>query len=391
MINSLYHPYVLGGAERSVQFLSEALAQEGHEVIVVCVIPDQDTSIEWINGVKVHYLGFKKYHLFRRDKNRKKYPLAWRILDVFNPLTASGISKILDVENPDLVHTNNLAGFSVAVWSRIKRRKLPIVHTLRDYYLICPRSTMFRKGVNCNSQCFLCKLITAPRPRLSSQVDAVVGNSRFILDKHLHFGYFLSTPIRDVIFNIYEPTAKPNPLYKSGNSPLRIGFIGRLRFAKGFHFLLTALNGLRHKAWELWVAGEKNENLETNGVHFSSSRIKLLGFVNPESFFSKIDLLVVPSLWQDPLPRTIFEAYAHGIPVIGSDRGGIPEIIENGKTGFVYPAENAQELRDRLMNFIDKPSVISMMRENCLNKSLDFSPGIIAKKYMDLYSAVLHV
>ena len=59
----------------------------------------------------------------------------------------------------------------------------------------------------------------------------------------------------------------------------------------------------------------------------ADKRIRWLGFVNQAQFFQEIDILVVPSIWHDTAPLVILEAYSHGIPVLGSNRGGIPELI----------------------------------------------------------------
>ncbi len=127
-----------------------------------------------------------------------------------------------------------------------------------------------------------------------------------------------------------------------------------------------------------------------NPAYESSSSVKFTGFIDPASFFSKIDILVVPSLWHDPLPRTIFEAYAHGIPVIGSDKGGIPEIINHGETGFIYSAEDIKALQNILIYFIDNPSTAMSMQKNCLNSSMDFSSDAIAHRYLNLYSSLVN-
>jgi len=53
------------------------------------------------------------------------------------------MGKILDKEKPDVVHTNNITGFSIAIWHEVHKRNFRLVHTLRDYYLLCPKNSMF--------------------------------------------------------------------------------------------------------------------------------------------------------------------------------------------------------------------------------------------------------
>ena len=67
--------------------------------------------------------------------------LKWHLGDTWNRKAARRFGRILDIEKPDVVHTNNLTGFSVSLWSEANRRNIRIVHTLRDYSLTCKRST----------------------------------------------------------------------------------------------------------------------------------------------------------------------------------------------------------------------------------------------------------
>lgn len=61
---------------------------------------------------------------------------------------ANALSKEIDEFIPDVVHTNNIAGFSVAIWAEIKKKKIKLIHTSRDYYLFHPNSIMFSKNKN---------------------------------------------------------------------------------------------------------------------------------------------------------------------------------------------------------------------------------------------------
>ena len=61
-------------------------------------------------------------------------------------MAARRIGKILDAETPDVVNTHNVCGFSLAAWREVKRRRVRLVHTLHDCYLLCSRSVLFRNG-----------------------------------------------------------------------------------------------------------------------------------------------------------------------------------------------------------------------------------------------------
>ena len=391
LINSRYYPYVIGGAELSVQYLAETLVQQGHDVAVACVIPGETAKNTIINGVKVYYCNLKNlYRPFKHTKNRKMLRLIWGLLDIYNPWITKQIYEIIKKEIPVIVNSNTLTGFSISSWHLIKSKNIPIAHTLRDYYMICPSSTMYNHAKNCKKQCYHCKLFSIGRLNLSNKIDSVVGVSKYILEKHICLGYFQQTKIKKVINNINIHCSTKKTINKHINDTLRIGFIGRLQEKKGINFLFNALEGLKHTKWELWLAGRQDE-LPPQKRHCGvlASKISYLGFVRPEDFYPHIDVLIVPSLWNEPLPRTILEAYAFGIPVIGSNRGGIPEIIEETRTGFVYPATDTTALQSRIEYFLNDPSLAFSMRKNCLKKSKEFSPHVISQQYLNLYSEML--
>jgi len=389
-INTLYHPIIRGGAERSVQQLAEALVHAGHEAVVICTTPEPDTHMATINGVKVYYLRLKNlYYPFRNKNNPICLKPFWHAIDTYNPFMAWELGQILTKECPDLVHTNNLCGFSVAALKQVKLRRLPLVHTLRDYYLICPR-LMYHKDKNCETQCWICKLYALPRKKLSSLIDAVIGNSRFIIDRHLQFGYFKDISSSHVIYNAYKLPKDVAFNRPSNDTELRLGYLGGLNPKKGLEMLLKILMKFSLEQWELWIGGKGTQEYESYLKNsYSCSKVHYLGFIKPAILFAKVDVLIVPSLWHDPLPRVIFEAYAHGIPVIGSHRGGIPEIIEEKKTGFLFNPDYPEDLEVEIKRFIQDRSLAFRMRANLLKKAKEFLPEKIVSEYLKVYHEIL--
>jgi glycosyltransferase involved in cell wall biosynthesis len=168
---------------------------------VICTAPEQE----------VYYLGLKNIYWQFSDKNQAAaLKLIWHGLDTYNPMMAKVVGSILKTEHPDIAHTNNLGGFSVAVWRVIKKYGFPLIHTLRDHYLLCPRSSMFKDQKNCQHQCIKCRLYALPRQRATEQVDSVVGISRFILNRHVALGCFEKVKRQQVIFNAYDGKTPQN-------------------------------------------------------------------------------------------------------------------------------------------------------------------------------------
>lgn len=387
LINTLYYPNTIGGAEKSVQILAEELVQKGHKVIVITLLDKKNNYKEIINGVNVYYLAIKNLYFPFNNSKKSIYKPLWHLIDIYNYLMAKEVEKIIRKERPDVVNTNNLAGFSVAVWDVVKKSGIPLVHTIRDYYLMCPSSSMFKIGKNCTSQCGLCNIYSIPKKLLSDKVDYVIGISSFILNKHEHLGFFKKVE-KEVIYNSINLQTQVNK--KDQSNLISIGFIGRLEKSKGIEIFINLFDKIKEENVKFIVGGKGNkyyENILLN-MSISNNNFSYLGFVEPNEFFTKIDVLIVPSLWEEPLGRIVLEAYAHGVPVIGANRGGISELVKDGQTGFL--ANNLIELEEKVKKFLIKPNLLSVMKPIILEKAKKFSSNSIAEKYLNIYTKLIN-
>jgi glycosyltransferase involved in cell wall biosynthesis len=389
-INTLYTPYAVGGAERIVQSLAEGITEAGHEAVVVATAPGNGAGASWVNGAKVHYVSLRNlYWPFRERKNPTALKPLWHALDTYQYWMASAVERILDTERPDLVHTQNLSGFSTLVWRSVKQRGLPLVHTLQDYYLLCPRATMFRANENCPRPCIRCSPYALPRRRDSNLVDEVTGCSKFILERHLTHHYFHATPRRKVIYNPYK-TKITASWSGTPSLPVRFGYLGRLHPTKGLEVLLDSVRLLPHGSWHLRIGGKGLAEYESRlRDEYEAPAIEFLGYVEIDSFFQAIDVLVVPSVWNEPSGRVISEACAHGVPVIGSRTGGIPELVENERTGLLFDNKSSIDLAAKMRTYIEDPSMIGCMRHECLKKAKRLLPEVITEQYLEAYAEVV--
>jgi glycosyltransferase involved in cell wall biosynthesis len=106
--------------------------------------------------------------------------------------------------------------------------------------------------------------------------------------------------------------------------------------------------------------------------------------------YSAADIVVLPSR-QDNLPNTGVEAAACGRPVVSFNIGGIPDIIEDGETGFLCPAEDDVALADRIERLLDNEDIRSRMREAARRKAEEcFSSAVVVPKFLELYEKVAY-
>jgi glycosyltransferase involved in cell wall biosynthesis len=256
------------------------------------------------------------------------------------------------------------------------------MHTLRDYALICPRAVLFRRGEVCSSKNLICRMMIYFKRYFADLPDVVTGNSNFILKKHLEEGFF-SKAKKYVVYN--SLSSEEVRASKKTGSNVNFGFIGQLSHHKGIEFLLEVFKNKKNINIDVFGKGITPDYEKYLNERFCSKNILFFGFTPIEEAFRKIDILIVPSLWHDPLPRVIYEAYSYGIPVIASNRGGNSEIIDNGSTGYVYEADSQSDLIRKIEMFITDPAKVQKMRDNCLRKARDFLPEKSVKKYADIY------
>ena len=393
LLNTLYAPNLHGGAERSVQQLAEELTRHGVDAVVASTGGERNQAgdARRINGVKVVYLPIANlYWPFDRDTRSPGQRKLWHLADIYNPVMKAAVTRLIEDERPDVVHTNNLQGISVSAWHAAKAARVPILHTLRDYYLTCGRCSRYRDGENCERTCWDCLPLMLARRRASALVDGVVGVSRFIRDHHDRLGFFRHARVHRVIYHFTAPTRTTDK--PAAKARLRFGYLGRLTPAKGLDVMLDAFARQTRSDWELCVAGEGDEayttslraryaEMEHRGV------VRFVGAVDGAEFLAQIDVAVVPSSWNEPLARVIGEAYAAGVPVIASRSGGIPEIVQDAVNGRLFDCGDAAAMSHLVAEFLDDPMQSRRLGENA-RRSLAADVRPVAALYLDAYEAV---
>ena len=391
IVNTLYYPDKIGGAEVSTQLLAEGLVRAGMDVCVACATGTGNDSVTEYNGVKVYRLRSANLYWPHAPKKRSRVArFIWHAIDVVNVVMSRKLREIIAREKPDIIHTSNLACLSVDVWRAARAAGVPIVHTARDYYLMCPATTMFSDVEPCKRQCGSCALYSAPKKAASTRVQVAVGVSRFVLQKHLNSGYFPEATRTAVINNCYVPSQDAvthmKPRYQGG--PVRLGVLGRVARDKGSEVVLEQLAADNTLDWTL-VFGGKGDPDYIDGLKrkYDDPRVQFLGHVKPEDFLRSIDILIVPSIWHEPFGRVIVEAYSYGLPVVGANRGGIPEVIEP-RSNLVFDMERPHTLIEKIREAIEllkEPSVHDRLRKHADT----FSPDSMVNAYLDVYRSAL--
>ncbi len=386
-VATLYAPVSYGGAEIATQLVAEGLAQRGVESCVVTLRAPGTESYSEINGVRVLRVSHPNSYELERPKNALK-KLVWHAQDIFNRRMQQALVDLLRREKPDIVHTGNIRGFSVSIWQAAVSLGIPVVHTLHDFYLLCPKTSLFRDGKICQSRCGSCSVFSLPKQYLAPRLDAVIGVSRFTLDRHTQAGFFRDTPIQTVIPTLFAKARTAPSLGWTGlPRPLRLGFLGRLEEHKGIEALLRSTAHLPPDKFTLQVAGTGDRDYVNSLIaRYASDRVQFVGFVEPEKFLRTLDLLVAPSLFPEPLGRVLIEANSVGIPVLTTRNGGIPEYVIDGKTGFLVHDE--AELKLTLQKLVHDPSPLLHLGPACLQHFARFSGPQPLDQHMAIYREI---
>jgi len=348
-INVLYEPYIGGGAEVTLKHLVKGTQMLGHEVKVLS-FHDKDDKEEVLDGVPVYRAKIPNVYL----PYGKKRPLflkrrLWHMLDVYNPLAKKIVLNQIREFKPDVISIHNIYGWSSSVWDAIDEAKIPAVQTLHDIYILCPRN-MFRNNSICKKQCLTCKLMRLSYKTKSNKLKAVVGVSNFILNFYLSNGYFKDVPIKKVLYNSRKLDTNINR--KVDVNYINFGFIGTLATNKGIEVLLRAYLKIKKSNYRLFIAGSGTEDYERYlKSKYQDDSIIFMGKVNPKDFFEKVDVTIVPSIWYEALGMVVVESFVFGVPVIGSNIGGIPEMISEGINGFLFDPYNEEDLIQKLIKF----------------------------------------
>jgi glycosyltransferase involved in cell wall biosynthesis len=369
LVSNLYPPDVLGGAEIVVGHLARGLQAVGHEVMAVATAPRARAGRDTVDGVRVCRLDPANIYWAGDAPSRPRVvkPL-WHLVDLWNPVMYRRLRSLLAAEKPDVVHTHNLGGLSAAAWSATRAAGLPLVHTLHDHSLTCVRAVrMTRSGRVCERQCAPCALRSGWLERLSRGVDAVAAPTRFVLERHLELGFFPRAHPAVVPWGA-PPLAMAAGPSRRDEGPVRFLFVGGLEPHKGIGVALEAFRRAPAARASLDIAGAGTMADPCRAAARRDPRIRFHGFVTGEEkerLLGSADALLFPSLCWEAAGLVMLEAFAHGVPVIASRTGGIPEFIEEGRTGFLVTPGDAVALATHIDRLAGDRAPIEAMREAC--------------------------
>jgi glycosyltransferase involved in cell wall biosynthesis len=367
-----YPPFIIGGAEVIAHKQARAIQALGLEVEVFggdvhSPRPRHDVATECYQGVTVH-----RIRLSSEDFDGSA-------VNFYHPAIDAAFERIMRRFQPDVVHFHNVIGLSIHLLAAAKRFGARVVLTLHDYWGICAKNTLIdRNGGFCppGSVCVRC----VDDIRDGNRVYAQMARRGYLRHFLRHVDQFVSPSahLGRAYVEAGVPAAKMNVVWngldlesfihqgKDGSNRVRFTYAGHFGAHKGVPLLVEAVKALSDAERErmtLFLAGEGGlaEQLRHDVARAGlGGTIRFLGQVPNDRInevFRQTDVFILPSVWHENHPVTITEAMAAGTAVIGSNAGGIPELVEHCVTGLLIEPRSVASLVQAMRTYIDTPEL----------------------------------
>lgn len=356
---SIHHHF--GGGESSLLYLADAL-REKVEPFVLLRRKGKFEDILKKRGIRViisnSFFSYRKYWYLNPSKLK-------RFIDA---------TAVMSRLKPDIVHANTLEAsfpFIFSAWLL----KVPFIVTIRGPWEI--RRDYFLEPVKKYA-----RRILFTTSRMAGMVE-ILQNKSSIIRLGVDIERFLKIKKR-----------------KEGDEII-IGCLGRYSPEKGQHLLLAAIAQLRRELRipiRVIFMGERSFSQDRAYFEFLLDEAKKLGIeelvefkdfdFDTPSFYSKIDILVVPSLYEMP-SRVIQEGMASGLPIVSTDGGATSELIDDGVDGLLFKSGDVGDLVSKLRFLVESREKRRELGENSRKKALSFDIRKSAEELLLLYREVL--
>ncbi len=352
MVSPQWPPDAQGGAEAFAGQLAKEIRELGYEVLIAT-----ETGIDGLQSVHLHRSASK---IFRK---------LWA--DYVHLRNLASLRDALVALRPDVVHFHNIYGISSALIS-LSAKMVPTIVTVHDYWPVCYRSTLFRNGWRCEAKCLSCL-----PSRLLRQVQlrhvVLVSPSRF-----------LGGALRQSGFANVEIIPNAVERFERARDSRRVFFAGRLIPDKG---ILALLDALRETAVTVDVYGKGHLITALRRTYSEQRTIRIHGWIRSiEDEYRKGGIFVLPSLWPENCPMSVLTAMSHGLPIVASPFGGLPELIEHERTGLITNPERPQDLRESITRLQDDGALRRSLGRAARNKAhTDYSWDLAVRAYLQLY------
>lgn len=320
--------------------------------------------------------------------------------------TTRDIEALIARFKPHVIHVHNtMPLISPSLYWVANRLKIPVVQTLHNFRLLCPQALLLREGKVCEDcvgklpwrgvvrACYRGSVLQSGVMAMMLSGHRVLGTWQNKVSRYIALNEFARRKYIEGGLPAERISVKPNFVdVPEMPAASRSGFlfVGRLSQEKGVQVLMDAMRRLPAGA-RLRVVGSGPLEAEVLGV----PGVEFVGPLDSESVYREMrrsSALVLPSICYENFPRTIVEAFACGLPVLASDLGPIPGIVEAHRTGVLFEAASAPALASCLQWAMDHPEELADMGRACRAEYQEkLSPQVNHAKLMEIYKEAITV
>jgi glycosyltransferase involved in cell wall biosynthesis len=391
IISNLYPPYVLGGAEIIVDKLVRNIAKKGNEVVVITCSADNKEEVQKEDNITIYSINETKiYPTYRQIEANGLLKPFWHLFDLWNRNCRDKIIEIIEKEKCEIIHVNNFKGLSLSCFEVGKKLDIPLVFESHDFSLICPRANLIRgNDTLCENKNKICETyVNIQRKLLGDNIDLMIAPSNFMIEKYRQNGFFNNTKCVKIPLGIDFKSEKTVKDYDI----LDFTYICSLGKHKGVDTLINAFKEIDDKYIRLNLIGKGYDEEEFKELASGDDRIIFHGFVDNEKikeYYAASNVIIIPSICYDNSPLVIYESFTTGTPVIGSNIGGIPELIEDGRNGYLFEAGSVSQLKDKLLKVINNKELLKELEKNAFDSIPEDSIDIMCDETLEVYRRLL--
>lgn len=381
MINKFL--YLNGGSETYIFKLGEYLKSQGHEVQYFGMEHEGRCAGNNINA----YTSDMDFH-----NGSKLAKLAYPIKTIYSFEARKKIRLVLDDFQPDVCHINNFNYqltpsiiLEIHKWNKKVKHKCNIVFTAHDYQLVCPNHMCYNPNTHENCEkCLDGHFLNCMKDKCihGSTVKSAIGMLESYFWKFNGAYKYIDTMI--CCSEFMKTKMDNNPLFSKKTVALHnfidkvdwrevekkdyVLYFGRFSEEKGIRTLIQVCKELPDVQFIFAGTGPLEETI--NRI----SNIKNVGFQQGESLEKLIreaQFSIYPSEWYENCPFSVMESQMYGTPVLGANIGGIPELIQIGRTGELFESGNEVDLKNKVKMLWNDRNLIEEYSPNCKDISFD--------------------
>jgi len=335
-------------------------------------------------------------HLVNNPRNKDRYRV---------PGIDQRFAELLDRLRPDIVHVGHLNHLSTSLLAEAASREIPIVYTLHDYWVMCPRGQFMQtfpsdpqnlwaacdgqEDRKCAERCYSRYFSGAPEEHeldmaywtqwvsrrtqhmreMADLVDVFLAPAQYLLDRYRTDFGLPASKLRYLDYGFDQK--RSNGRSRTPGEPMTFGYIGTHIPAKGIHDLIRAFGQLRGDAvLRIWGRDRGQDTASLRALASAlpqglADRVQWMPeYRNQEivrDVFDKVDAIVVPSVWVENSPLVIHEAQQARVPVITANAGGMGEYVQHEVNGLLFEHRSCEALAQQMQRLLDEPGLLARL------------------------------